>query len=81
MNEHMVTEHVRLKLLTRSNMVKYMTFNVFRGYKISVLAMLKYSFPLRKLVHAMYRDFFSTVKLKISLEKKKDDIFAQNIDC
>ena len=36
-----------------------------------------------KLVHAIYRDFFSTVKIENFIRKKFDIflIFAQNIDC
>ena len=38
---------------------------------------------LRKLAHAIYREFFHKQKLKISLEKKNDIFysFAQNKDC
>ena len=39
--------------------------------------------PLRKLAHAIYRDFFSAVKIEKFHQKNADIflIFAQNIDC
>ena len=43
---------------------------------------LNASLPLRKLAHAIYRDFFQYQKLKISPENVDFFlIFAQNIDC
>ena len=50
--------------------------------KIMKICKLLRRSPLRKFAHATYKDFFSAVKLEISLEKI--DIFnilTQNIDC
>ena len=43
----------------------------------------RHSQSLPKLAHAMYTDFFSAVKIKNFMEKKRCffNIFAQNIDC
>ena len=60
--------------------LKVMKFN--RIYNCGSLQITLYCISLRKLAHAINTDFFSAVKLEMSMEKNDIfNIFAQDIGC